>query len=89
MSSPSVQVQPQPSTKGVVTPDTGPKGMNFDIVRCSRCQRSMSLENESSPGVPGPIVDKTHATNNIGINIMMNTLFAVSLLAILATIFHT
>lgn len=51
MSSPSVQVQPQPSTKGVVAPDPGPKGMNFDIVRCSRCQRSMSLENESSPGV--------------------------------------
>lgn len=38
---------------------------------------------------PGPIVDKTHATNNIGINFMMNTIFAVSLLAILATTFHT
>ncbi|RDH26544.1 hypothetical protein BDQ94DRAFT_164408 [Aspergillus welwitschiae] len=54
MSSSSVQVQPQPSgaTKGVTSP-TGstPGSMNFDIVRCSRCQRSMSLENESSPGV--------------------------------------
>ncbi|EAW08411.1 uncharacterized protein ACLA_031440 [Aspergillus clavatus NRRL 1] len=55
MSSPSVQVQHQPSgsTKPVSpsSAETGPASMNFDIVRCSRCQRSMSLENESSPGV--------------------------------------
>ncbi|KAL3264553.1 hypothetical protein ABHI18_000666 [Aspergillus niger] len=54
MSSSSVQVQPQPSgaTKGVTSPaGSTPGSMNFDIVRCSRCQRSMSLENESSPGV--------------------------------------
>ncbi|KAE8145836.1 hypothetical protein BDV25DRAFT_133448 [Aspergillus avenaceus] len=55
MSSPSVQVQPQPSSgaKGVshTTKESGPAAMNFDIVRCSRCQRSMSLENDSSPGV--------------------------------------
>ncbi|PKX89685.1 uncharacterized protein P174DRAFT_378486 [Aspergillus novofumigatus IBT 16806] len=56
MSSPSVQVQHQPSsgTKPVTSPsttDSGPTSMNFDIVRCSRCQRSMSLENGSTPGV--------------------------------------
>ncbi|KAB8265573.1 hypothetical protein BDV32DRAFT_144097 [Aspergillus pseudonomiae] len=52
MSSPSVQVQPQPSgAKGVSHTTKEAGAMNFDIVRCSRCQRSMSLENESSPGV--------------------------------------
>lgn len=55
MSSPSVQVQPQPNTtKGVSSrpsPDSSPDAMSFDIVRCSRCQRSLCLENESSPGV--------------------------------------
>ncbi|GES59733.1 hypothetical protein P174DRAFT_378486 [Aspergillus terreus] len=56
MSSPSVQVQPQPSggTKDVSNhsaTESVPASMNFDIVRCSRCQRSMSLENDSSPGV--------------------------------------
>ncbi|KAE8338668.1 hypothetical protein BDV24DRAFT_166171 [Aspergillus arachidicola] len=54
MSSPSVQVQPQPSggAKGVSHTTKEAGAMNFDIVRCSRCQRSMSLENDSSPGVP-------------------------------------
>ncbi|KAE8307178.1 hypothetical protein AFLA_003602 [Aspergillus flavus NRRL3357] len=53
MSSPSVQVQPQPSggAKGVSHTTKEAGAMNFDIVRCSRCQRSMSLENDSSPGV--------------------------------------
>lgn len=57
MSSPSVQVQPQSSggsTKNVSASSTNPNAVdsNFDIVRCSRCQRSMSLEkNESSPGI--------------------------------------
>ncbi|KAE8371254.1 hypothetical protein BDV26DRAFT_136580 [Aspergillus bertholletiae] len=53
MSSPSVQVQPQPSggAKGVSHTTKEAGSMNFDIVRCSRCQRSMSLENDSSPGV--------------------------------------
>ncbi|KAH1287586.1 hypothetical protein KXV52_004588, partial [Aspergillus fumigatus] len=55
MSSPSVQVQHQPSSgaKTVTSPsaEPGPTSTKFDIVRCSRCQRSMSLENESTPGI--------------------------------------
>ncbi|PYH76506.1 uncharacterized protein BO66DRAFT_80536 [Aspergillus aculeatinus CBS 121060] len=55
MSSSSVRVQHPPTgtPKGVVASpaSSSPTSMNFDIVRCSRCQRSMSLENESSPGV--------------------------------------
>ncbi|EYE93606.1 uncharacterized protein ASPGLDRAFT_44536 [Aspergillus glaucus CBS 516.65] len=48
MSSPSVQVQPSGAT-GNSAPGTA---SNFDIVRCSRCQRSMSLEkDEKTPGV--------------------------------------
>lgn len=40
----SVQVQPSTSAN--------PEISGFDIVRCSRCQRSMSLEkSESSPGI--------------------------------------
>lgn len=56
MSSSSVQIRSQSSnsTQDVsshTSPDSASSGMNFDIVRCSRCQRSLSLENESSPGV--------------------------------------
>lgn len=41
----SVQVQPS-------TTSANPEISGFDIVRCSRCQRSMSLEkSESSPGI--------------------------------------
>ncbi|KAF9884442.1 hypothetical protein FE257_001773 [Aspergillus nanangensis] len=66
MSSPSVQVQqPQPSggTKGVsaTSTDSGPANMSFDIVRCSRCQRSMSLENDSSPGVSLRLHGRLHS----------------------------
>lgn len=49
----SVQVQAQPSkpSQDVTTPPspTPSCDMNLDIVRCSRCQRSMSLRNEWSP----------------------------------------
>lgn len=46
MSSPSVQVHPQTNgSKG----NSGTASTSFDIVRCSRCQRSISLENDSSP----------------------------------------
>ncbi|RJE18650.1 hypothetical protein PHISCL_09010 [Aspergillus sclerotialis] len=50
MSSPSVQVQPQASggAKGVTSSQSGTTSPSFDIVRCSRCQRSLSIENESS-----------------------------------------
>ncbi|PTU23418.1 hypothetical protein P175DRAFT_0508101 [Aspergillus ochraceoroseus IBT 24754] len=58
MSSSSVQIQPPPTGtagKGVgshSSAGSSPGSISFDIVRCSRCQRSMSLGNESSsPGV--------------------------------------
>ncbi|KAL2813618.1 hypothetical protein BDW59DRAFT_30579 [Aspergillus cavernicola] len=53
----SVQVARPPtgtSGKDVSSHSTAgstPGSLGFDIVRCSRCQRSMSLENESTPGV--------------------------------------
>ncbi|RWQ94904.1 hypothetical protein C8Q69DRAFT_274509 [Paecilomyces variotii] len=56
MSSPSIQIQPQ-ATNGAesLTPRSSSEASaaiaSFDIVRCSRCQRSLSLENASSPGV--------------------------------------
>ncbi|KAL4782968.1 hypothetical protein BJX76DRAFT_349019 [Aspergillus varians] len=53
MSSSSVQVPRPPSGTGKDVDPTGstPNSLGFDVVRCSRCQRSMSLENESNPGV--------------------------------------
>ncbi|KAL4884341.1 hypothetical protein BJY04DRAFT_6591 [Aspergillus karnatakaensis] len=50
----SVQVARPPSSgtsKDVAPTGTTPGSLGFDIVRCSRCQRSMSLESESTPGV--------------------------------------
>ncbi|KAB8271861.1 hypothetical protein BDV30DRAFT_240010 [Aspergillus minisclerotigenes] len=78
MSSPSVQVQPQPSggAKGVSHTTKEAGAMNFDIVRCSRCQRSMSLENDSSPGVQSPLA--IHATEQEKRNdIVTNAFFVV------------
>lgn len=61
MSSSSVQIPNQPSkdSPGAFTPrsssdSTAPSAgssASFDIVRCSRCQRSLSLDSSSSPGV--------------------------------------
>ncbi|OJI96298.1 hypothetical protein ASPVEDRAFT_120937 [Aspergillus versicolor CBS 583.65] len=53
MSSSSVQVPRPPSSTGkdVAPSGSNPGSLGFDIVRCSRCQRSMSLESESTPGV--------------------------------------
>ncbi|KAL2808160.1 hypothetical protein BJX63DRAFT_50744 [Aspergillus granulosus] len=57
MSSSSVQVPRPPSGTGkdmgthTSAGSTPGSFNNFDIVRCSRCQRSMSLENESTPGI--------------------------------------
>ncbi|KAL4802691.1 hypothetical protein BDV18DRAFT_146352 [Aspergillus unguis] len=49
----SVQVPRPPSGTGADVAPTGPVpgSLGFDIVRCSRCQRSMSLESEATPGV--------------------------------------
>lgn len=53
MSSSSVHVQPKYSNSSPqgTSPQSPLTELNFDIVRCSRCQRSLSLENSSSPGV--------------------------------------
>ncbi|OJJ47904.1 hypothetical protein ASPZODRAFT_131507 [Penicilliopsis zonata CBS 506.65] len=55
MSSPSVQLHPPSSASSQgVTPRSSSEsavGMGFDIVRCSRCQCSLSLDHPSSPGV--------------------------------------
>ncbi|KAJ5400149.1 hypothetical protein N7465_010638 [Penicillium sp. CMV-2018d] len=42
MSSP-VQITPQPQTGGVARPSEATSPQTLDIVRCSRCQQSLSL----------------------------------------------
>ncbi|KAE8161424.1 hypothetical protein BDV40DRAFT_301350 [Aspergillus tamarii] len=83
MSSPSVQVQPQPSggAKGVSHTTKEAGAMNFDIVRCSRCQRSMSLENDSSPGVQSPLAIR--ATEQEKRNDIVTNAFSSCILALL------
>ncbi|KAL4979445.1 hypothetical protein BDW66DRAFT_157284 [Aspergillus desertorum] len=54
MSSSSVQVTRPPSSAGTGKDVAGtgtPGNMSFDIIRCSRCQKSLSIENDSTPGV--------------------------------------
>jgi len=59
MSSPSIHLQPKSSSSsGSLTPRSSSEStgssLSFDIVRCSRCQRSLSIENASSPA-PGVV----------------------------------
>jgi len=59
MSSPSIHLQPKSSSSsGSLTPrsssESTSSSVSFDIVRCSRCQRSLSIENASSPA-PGVV----------------------------------
>ncbi|CBF89817.1 uncharacterized protein ANIA_10050 [Aspergillus nidulans FGSC A4] len=54
MSSSSVQVTRPPSSAGTgkdVANTSAPGTMSFDIIRCSRCQKSLSIESDSTPGV--------------------------------------
>ncbi|KAJ5573390.1 uncharacterized protein N7459_007817 [Penicillium hispanicum] len=47
MTSPVVHIPPP----GVPRPTEATSAMTFDVVRCSRCQQSLSLANQSGSGV--------------------------------------
>ena len=52
MSSSSVQIQttqPGGTVSSPTASDSPTRQFNFDIARCSRCQRSLSLEGGSAP----------------------------------------
>ncbi|KAJ5086130.1 hypothetical protein N7532_010901 [Penicillium argentinense] len=50
MSSPAVQITPQPQPDGGVPHPSGTSPPILDIVRCSRCQQSLSLASQSNSG---------------------------------------
>ncbi|KAJ5115456.1 hypothetical protein NUU61_001215 [Penicillium alfredii] len=49
MSSPAVQTSPQ-ELDGTPRPSEVPSTPNFDVVRCSRCQQSLSRADHTTPG---------------------------------------
>ncbi|KAJ5807894.1 hypothetical protein N7474_009163 [Penicillium riverlandense] len=51
MSSSAVQISQPPSTNPAppVSTSASPPAV-YDIVRCSRCQQSLAIENKTSPG---------------------------------------